>query len=307
MIRTPSTFTCTITPFAEDGSLDEDAWRSHIDRLADAGMGVYVGSSSPGEGYVLDASETETLYGIAADTVAGRASARAMGVETHTAAEYLAFVAIAESVGLEAMQIYCVDSGHANTPNDAELEAYFREILDGSSIQCVLSSHVFNRYVVPLDLLDRLLDGYPGRILGVNVTNPDLTYVTRLVETVDGRSDVHVGGPMQALTILALGGQGFLSTDGNIIPKTSVEVIDAHRRGDLAASQAAYRQIMRFFSSNEWPGGSMRFLKASMRALGLPGHHLRPPFQSLDEAGHARVEAILRELDISELNELLGS
>lgn len=307
MIRTPSTFTCTITPFAEDGSLDEDAWRSHIDRLVDAGMGVYVGSSSPGEGYALNASETETLYGIAADTVAGRASVRAMGVETHTAEEYLAFVAIAESVGLEAMQIYCVDSGHANKPNDTELEAYFREILDGSSIPCVLSSHIFNGYVVPLDLLDRLLDSYPGQILGVNVTNPDLTYVTRLVDTVDGRSDVHVGGPMQALTILALGGQGFLSTDGNIIPKTSVEVIDSHRRGDLVASQAAYRQIMRFFSSNEWPGGSMRFLKASMRVLGLPGHHLRRPFRSLDEAGHARVEVILRELGIPELDELLGS
>jgi len=308
MARPLSTFTCTITPFGPDGSLDCDAWRTHVDRLASVGMGLYVGSSSPGEGYALTAEETELVYGIAADTAAGRVSARAMGVETHTAAEYLELVAIAETVGLEAMQVYCVDSGHANTPTPGELEAYFRTVLEGSSIPCVLSSHIYSGYVVPLDLVDRLVGEYaPDKIIGINVTNTDMTYVTRLVDVVDGRCDVHVGGPMQALTVLALGGQGFLSGDGNIIPATCRQVIGAHSSGDFTASHAAYAQVMRFFSANRWPGGSMRFLKAVMACAGLPGHYLRPPFASVEADIAAEIETALAHLDIPELTDLLAS
>ena len=307
MARPLSTFTCTVTPFAPDGSLDCDAWRAHVDRLASVGMGLYVGSSSPGEGYALTAAETELVYGIAADTAAGRVSARAMGVETHTAAEYLDLVAMAEAAGLEAMQIYCVDSGHANTPTPGELEAYFRTVLEGSAIPCVLSSHIFSGYVVPLDVLDRLVGEYaPDKLFGVNVTNTDMTYVTRLADTVDGRCDVHVGGPMQALAILALGGQGFLSGDGNIIPATCRQVVTAHASGDFTASQAAYAQVMRFFSANRWPGGSMRFLKAVMACAGLPGHTLRPPFAPLDPDVISEIADALSRLDIPELADLLG-
>ena len=304
MAKSPSTFTCTITPFAEDGTLDESAWRTHLDRLATAGMGVYVGSSSPGEGYTLSLEETETLYGITADVVRGRAPARAMGVETHTAAEYLRIVSIAEKVGLEAMQVYCVDSGHANKPTTPELELYFRTILDGSSIPCVLSSHIYNGYVLPFDLVDRLLTDYPERILGINVTNPDMTYVARLVDTIGGRCEVHCGGPMQALTMLALGGQGFLSTDGNIIPETCVGVVRAYAAGDIAASDAAYAQVLRFFSANLWPGGSMRYLKAIMRLLGMPGHTLRPPFLPLDPSADPQILDQLDGLNIPEVQAL---
>lgn len=308
MARSLSTFTCTITPFGPDGSLDCDVWRAHVDRLASVGMGVYVGSSSPGEGCALTAAETELVYGIAADTAAGRVSARAMGVETRTATEYLELVAIAEAVGLEAMQVYCVDVGHANTPTTGELEAYFRTVLEGSSIPCVLSSHIFNGYVIPLDLVGRLVQEYaPDKIIGINVTNTDMGYVTRLVDVVDRRCDVHVGGPMQALTILALGGQGFLSGEGNIIPATCRQVITAHTEGDFAASQTAYAQVMRLFSANRWPGGSVRFLKAVMACASLPGHYLRPPFAPVEPDIAAEIETALALLDIPELADLLAA
>lgn len=307
MTRAPSTFTCTVTPFDAAGRLDLEAWRSHLVRLAASGMGVYVGSSSPGEGYTLDADETEALYGAAVDAVGADVSVRAMGVETHTALDYLELVRIAEATGMQAMQLYCVDSGHANIPTERELECYFRTILDGSTIDCVVSSHIYNGYVVPLPVLDRLLVDYGDRIRGINVTNPDVRYVSALVDVVDDRCDVHVGGPMQALTILALGGQGFLSTDGNIIPATCVDVVRSHANGDLRASQAAFRDVLRFFSANRWPGGSMRYLKTVMRVLGLPGHHLRPPFLELGDDGCSEVEAILGALDIDELSGLRGA
>jgi 4-hydroxy-tetrahydrodipicolinate synthase len=304
--RSVSAFTCTVTPFDESGALDLDALAIQLERISSTGMGVYLGSASPGEGHALTAAETEQLYGTAVDLMKGKAPVRAMGVEPRHARQMLEIVAIAERAGIEAMQLYSLDCGHGNVPREDELEAYFDRVLDALSIPGVISSHMYNGYVLPLDMVDRLLTKHDN-IAGFNVTNTSLPYVTQFVDVVDGRAAVAVGGAMQALTILALGGQGFLCTDGNIIPAVCMEVIRAHERDDHRAALDAYATVMRFFSLNRFPGGSMRFLKSAMRTLGLPGHHLRDPFKELTPDEHARVAADLERLDVRRLAGLAQS
>ena len=281
--RQPSTLCCTITPFTASGQLDEPAAAALFARLGAAGVGVYLGSSSPGEGYALSLAETERLYAVAHTELKGKVPVRAMGVEPHTAEDLHALIELAERTDLDAMQLYCLDAGHANKPTESELESYFRDLLERMKIPAVLSSHVYSGYVLPPDLVGRLLDDYPG-IIGINVTNPDLAYVARIIDTVDGRADVHVGGPMQALTALSLGAQGYLGTEANLAPRLCASVITGYRNGDLGQTFAAYAKVIRLFSANTWPGGSMRWLKASMRVLGLAGWTLRAPWHPLTDA-----------------------
>src|SRR5438270_61021 len=118
----PITFCCAITPFDDDGQLDEEALRFHMNRLANAGVGAYLGTASPGEGHTLSDAETERLYGIGKDSIAGRVPVRAMGAEPRTAQEFTRYIRIAESVGLDAVQLYSLDMGHGNRPTDEEQE-----------------------------------------------------------------------------------------------------------------------------------------------------------------------------------------
>ena len=60
-----SCFVISITPFHEDGRLDEDRFRAHMRRLAAGGIGVYVGGGGSGEGYTLAFEETKRLLAIA--------------------------------------------------------------------------------------------------------------------------------------------------------------------------------------------------------------------------------------------------
>jgi 4-hydroxy-tetrahydrodipicolinate synthase len=293
--RQPSTLCCTITPFTASGQLDEPAAAALFARLGAAGVGVYVGSSSPGEGYALSLDETERLYAVAHGTLKGKVAVRAMGVEPHTAEDLHALIELAERTDLDAMQLYCLDAGHANKPTESELESYFRNLLERMNIPAVLSSHIYNGYVLPADLVGRLLEDYPG-IIGVNVTNPDLSYVARIIDTVDGRADVHVGGPMQALTALALGAQGYLGTEANLAPQLCASVITGFQKGDLGQTFDAYGKVIRLFSANTWPGGSMRWLKAAMRVLGLPGWALRAPWHPLSDGDMPVVAQRLADL-----------
>ena len=301
--RPLSTLVCTITPFDASGALDETAAELLFTRLAAAGVGAYVGSSSPGEGYSLTLGETERLYEIAYATMKSKVPVRAMGVEPHTVEDLLDLIGLAERVGLDAMQLYCLDAGHGNKPNEEELGYYFRTLLDRMTIPAVISSHVFNGYVPSVDLIDQLLDEYPG-IIGINCTNPDISYVARLIDAVDGRADVHVGGPMQALSALALGAQGFLGTEGNLAPKLCASIIDGFAAGDLGQASAAYGKVIRLFSLNTWPGGSMRWLKAAMRVLDLPGWTLRGPWRPIPDKDLPLVVQRLTGLDFAVLEGL---
>ena len=105
---------------------------------------------------------------------------------------------------------------------------------------------------------------------------------------------------MHALTNLALGGQGFLSTEGAIAPKLCASVINYFAAGDQAATFAAFQRLMHLSAINVWPGGSVRYTKSALRALGQPGWHTRPPYLTLDESLDDQILQAIKALGILE-------
>ena len=228
---------------------------------------------------------------------------RAMGAEPRSADDLRRTIRIAEAVGLDAMQLYSVDLGHSNRPTDIELERYFRDLLEDMAIPAVLSSHHFGGYVIPIGVIARLVGEYPG-IIGLNITSPDVAYVSRVIDVVDGRADVHVGGPMQALSAFALGGQGFLCSEGVLVPRLVASLVEHAAAGRMAEAFEAYATLIRLFATNVWAAGSVRWTKAAMRVLGMPGWHTRPPYLDFSDEVDPQIAADLDASGIPELKEL---
>src|SRR4029450_4412163 len=86
---TPSAFVISITPFDADGDIDFGALRAHFARLAESGVGVYVGGGGSGEGHALLPSEVDRLLEIAFEDLVGKVPTRAMGVEPRTARQMI--------------------------------------------------------------------------------------------------------------------------------------------------------------------------------------------------------------------------
>ena len=291
-----STFVISLTPFAADGTLDEAGLRGHLRRLRASGIGVYLAGSGSGEGYTLSPPELRRVLEIGVEELAGAVPVRAMGVEPRSAAQMIELGALAADTGVDALQLYSLDQGHGNRPRPDELERYLLDVLDVVSLPVVLSTHQAAGYYVPVELMARLVDRYES-LVGVNVTNPDLTYLVRVIDAVGGRVDVHVGGPMQALSCLALGGTGYLSSEGNVAPRLCVSVVDAFARGDLVVAHSAYARLMRLFSETRRLGG-LSATKAMLELLGLPGGVPRPPRLPVDDQARAELAAVLDALDI---------
>ncbi|MEX2099807.1 MAG: dihydrodipicolinate synthase family protein [Acidimicrobiia bacterium] len=295
--RVPSTFVISYTPFGDDGSLDENRIRRHLRRFAEAGLGAYVCGSGSGEAYTLDEGEMQQLLEVSVDELSGRVPVRAMGTEPRTAKQMQRFVAMATEAGVDAVQVYSLDAGHGTVVAPAELEWYYNEVLSSTHIPVVLSTHVSVGYLQPVDLLAKMVDRYQ-HVIGVNCTTPDVMYIARLVDALPTHVDVHVGGPSLALDALALGANGYLSSEGNIAPRLCQSLITAYAAGDLAATVDAYRRIMRLFTANM----SVEFVTAGRAELELLGCSAGPPraprARLTDPAALERLASVLDELDI---------
>jgi 4-hydroxy-tetrahydrodipicolinate synthase len=300
---TPSVFVISQTPFYADGEVDWDSVRSHLGRLKEAGVGVYVGGGGSGEGHTLLPYEVEKLLSVAAEELVGSVPARAMGVEPRTARQMIAFGKQVEASGLEAMQIYSLDMGHLGKPQDEELEVYFRDVLDNVNVPSIISTHFSVGYMVPIDMLCRLCDEYDS-ILGVNCSiREDLIYLVRLLDELPSRVEVHVGGPAHTMSALAMGATGFLSSEGNLAPKLVKSLVDQYAAGDYRGAEEAYAKVMLLFSLG------MRGLsggKALANSLGLPaGFPRRPRLDRSTPESLARARDILGVIGIPELEPYL--
>ena len=296
MTGAPSTLVISLTPFDEHDRLDIDAYRRHLRRMRDAGIGVYVGGGGSGEGYTLTRDETEAVLQVAAEELNGHVPVRAMGVEPRSASDMVQLAKMAADAGLDSMQVYSLDPGHGRMPRPDELETYFCDILDALPVKAVLSTHQSVGYWLSIDAMVRLVDRYDN-IIGINVTNSDVSYLVRVIDAVGDRIEIHVGGAMHGLTALALGANGFLTSEANLAPKLTQSVIDHWIAGDLAGAAEAFARVLRLYAAMANVGG-VSGTKAALSQLGLPGGYPRKPRLPVPPEWEARIAQILRDHDV---------
>ena len=297
--KSPSTYVISLTCFNEKDAFDVEMQRAHFKRLAAAGIGVYVGGGGSGEAFVLSPEEYGQLVKVASEELKGKVPFRVMGREPRSAKEFIGLYEISKPYEPDAIQLYSLDAGHGRATPMRMLEAYFRDLLDYIKIPCVLSSHQAAGYFIPIPMLKALVKDY-SQIVGFNVTNPDIRYLTEIRQEFGDKIEVHVGGPVQALQCLSLGGQGFLTSEANLAPKLCVSIIEHYKKNEMQQCFDAYAHLLRVF----WKMSQFQFAsgaKPALQVLGLPGGVARRPRLQVNEEEREVVVKWVKELRIKEI------
>jgi len=295
-----SAFVMSITPFDERGALDEPAYRKHLQRLREAGVGVYIGSSASGEGFSLTRDELDRMLAIAVEELKGRVNVRAMGVEARHAAEMIDFLKLAGRHALDAVHVFGPEMGHAAKPTPTELERYFISVIETTSQPVVLSSYHTLGFNLPVTVLERLLIRFP-QLTGFFYGGSDIRYLSEIIERFAQRMEIHCAGPYNALTTLSLGGHGFMGHEGNLAPTIAANVISAFESGDQNRIQKTYALLLAVYRIHHQHGGPVRAMKPLLNALGLPGGTVRLPRMAISNEELAGVLDATLKLNIAEL------
>ena len=274
-----------ITPF-RNGAVDKAALRKLVEFQVAAGTQALAPCGTTGESPTLTHDEHERVIGIVCEAAAGRIKVMA-GTGSNSTAEAVRLTKAAEKAGADAALMV---APYYNKPTQEGFYQHYATVAEAVSLPLVL-------YNIPGRTAKNMEPETICRLAEV----PSIVAVKEATGSLDQASQILAGSNLTLLSgddsltlpLLAVGGSGIVSVVGNIVPADVLALLDAWRRGDIAAAQA---QHMRLFplcrdllglASNPIP------LKAAMAALGHDTGDVRLPLTPLGSSEQQRLRNAL--------------
>ena len=261
-----------VTPFLEDGSLDEKCFADFVEwQIAEGSHGL-VPVGTTGESPTLNHDEHKRTIEICVETAAGRVPVMA-GAGSNSTREAVELAAFAESAGANAVLVV---TPYYNKPNQNGLKAHYSAIARATSLPIYIYN-IPGRSIIDMSVetMAELHDEFDN-IVGVKDATANMSRISEQ-RAACGEEFIQLSGEdATALGFMAHGGAGCISVTANVAPALCAEFQNACMTGDYAAALAKQDRLMPlhkalFIEPN--PGGA----KYALSLLGKIGSRQRLP------------------------------
>ncbi|TMF34393.1 MAG: 4-hydroxy-tetrahydrodipicolinate synthase [Chloroflexi bacterium] len=293
--------TALVTPFAADGTIDDDGLRRLVRWQILAGIDGLVPCGTTGEAPTLTAVERDRIIAMTVETAAERPSRRRVpvvaGTGTNDTAATIAATRRAAALGADAALVV---APYYNRPDGRMLEAHFRAIADDGDLPIVVYNVPSRTGTnVPADVFLRLAE-HP-RVIAIKEASGTLDQIARICR--DRPRDVAVlaGDDAWTLPVLALGGDGVVSVASNEIPGELVALCSAAAAGDWDGARRIHERWLPLFLANFAGGPNPVPVKAALALMGLlDADSVRLPLLPLAPSSRVELLGALRALGLAE-------
>jgi 4-hydroxy-tetrahydrodipicolinate synthase len=281
-----------VTPFLEDGSIDEPGLRNLVNHLIEAeGVDGLVPCGTTGESPTLTHQEHGRVIQIVVQEARGRVPVIA-GTGSNSTAEAIEMTRHAEEVGADATLQVCP---YYNKPTQEGLVAHFRAIAEATRLPMVLYNIPgrTGRNIDPETVVEL---SKHERIVGIKDACGDLTQTMRILEaTRQGNKPFYVLSGEDALTfpMMALGGHGVICAVGNVIGREYREMVHLMLEGRVEEAREIHFRTLPvvralFIETNPVP------VKEALNMMGLPAGPLRLPLTPMKPANRELLRKALQ-------------
>ena len=282
-----------ITPFKEDGSIDEATFKELVDWQIESGShGISVTGTS-GEPSSMTVEERKRVMDLAKEAIDGRVFF-APGTGSTNFDEAMELTKYAEEIGAEAAMVIVP---YYNKPNQEALFDHFKTIADAVRIPIIIYN-IPGRTAVNMEVetMKRLVDACPN-IIGAKESNKDFEHVNRVLLHCGRDFLLYSGIELLCYPMLAIGGAGFISATANVDPVRVAKLYDLWAAGDVAGAQDMHYELMPlndvlFKDTNPAP------VKAALGMMGKITPKLRRPLGLPTEELQREVRETLEGLDL---------
>ncbi|WP_328497123.1 dihydrodipicolinate synthase family protein [Streptomyces sp. NBC_00414] len=277
-----------VTPFAADGSIDQDVHRVLLRRALDGGVRILTPNGNTGEFYALSPEERRLVTELTIEEARGRATVL-VGVG-HDLPTAVGSARHARELGAQMVMVH--QPVHPYVSEDGWVD-YHRAIAEAVPELGVVP-YIRNPVLAGARLAE-LADACPN-VIGVKYAVPDASRFAAFARDAGLERFVWVAGLAEpyAPSYFSAGATGFTSGLVNVAPAVSLNMIEALRSGDYAGAMKVWEQIRRFEELRGANGSAnnVTVVKEALASLGLCRRDVRPPSRQLPESERAEVAAI---------------
>jgi 4-hydroxy-tetrahydrodipicolinate synthase len=286
--------TALITPFDDEGRIDDNGLRVLIKRQIDQGVHGIAITAGSGEYVNLSDTERSRVVEISAKAVNGRIPLIVgdFAPNTHDAVEWAKKAA---GLGADALLVL---TPLYNKPSMDGLIAHFRAIGKATPLPMLVYNNP-GRTGINLLPQDYIQLAEIPTICGIKECNRDLGILSQTLTMLGSRWNSILFGDDDILYLaLELGVRGGVITTSNIFPSRWVNMYNAIMKGDHDTAKAIHYEVLPYFNAI-YTYNHPALIKATLRLLGLPAGHTRPPLADPPSSEHDRVQSLIAEMQLT--------
>ncbi len=285
-------YTALVTPFLDDGSVDEPALRQLVDRQISEGVQGLVPMGTTGESPTLSHDEHVEVVRLVIEQCKGRVPVIA-GAGSNSTKEAVGLSRKVRDLGATALLHV---APYYNKPTQEGLYLHYSRIADDVDLPCIV-------YNIPgrtgrnieNDTMLRLAR-HPN-IVAVKDATGDLDQTMDLIARKPDSFVVLSGDDNKSLPLIALGGKGVISVVSNLIPRRLSEFIKLAVGGRMDAARKEHYALLPLFralfiETNPIP------VKAAMALKGLLKETYRLPMCPMAPGNREVLVRVLKELNV---------
>jgi 4-hydroxy-tetrahydrodipicolinate synthase len=264
-------YVALVTPFRENGDLNEEKLRELVRFHLDAGTDGLVPCATTSENPTYTWEEHFRIIEIVVEEAAGKLKVVA-GCGTNSTTRSIENIIKAKELGADGAMVV---TPYYNKPTQEGLYAHFMKLADDGGLPLML-------YNVPGRTGLNMKPATVARlskhelIVAVKEASGSVEQMSEIILLCEGRLNLLSGDDAITYPILAIGGTGVVSVSGNIVPKDVRALITAFEKGDHEKARELHYKLLplnqsMFIETNPAP------VKEAMNMLGFGVGDVRLP------------------------------
>jgi N-acetylneuraminate lyase/4-hydroxy-tetrahydrodipicolinate synthase len=293
MFKPEGVYVAMMTPFTEDGSINQPEMGRIVDFLVERGVDGLFPVSTVGEYIHLNREEKVLLMEIVHSHARGRVAVTP-GVASSHPSESIFLAERAKEIGCDAVVIA---PPHVIPLSQEMIEKYFETIIDAVDIPVILYNIPMFTQTLSYDLVKRL--SRRNNVVGMKDSSGSMVDFLHFMDKIRlVGEDMHVltGREETFFASLMMGGKGCMTVTSGILPEIMVDIYEAWKSGDYEAARDYQFSILlaiRAWFSLPFPMG----FKAAMETRGFDMGPPKQPFSDAEQFKfkimRARIEKIM--------------
>lgn len=280
-----------VTPFREDGAVDEAALQNLVNFVIDNGVQYLVSLGTTGETATLSKEEKKAVFELTVQVAAGRVPV-VIGIggnNTNELLEEFSYFDLSKAAAILSASPYY------SKPSQEGIYQHYKALAQATDKPIILYN-VPGRTAsnITAETTLRLAHDFKN-IAGIKEASGNMVQCMHILKGAPKDFLVTSGDDHLAMPLIACGMDGVISVAANCFPKDFCQLIYHALAGDFARAQPYHHKLLEgfdlLFAENN-PAG----VKAFLSEMGLIQNQLRLPLVPLSQSIHQQVKNFVRQL-----------